>query len=99
MTSTGTLVASKKGSDSASGALGGSCAPGRHPPAGIGGCRDRARIDPLAESHWTVVAGDDPPFALLPEDLALEPVELSLPPGYLLLQAPHLPGQPDPLGD
>lgn len=44
------------------------------------------------------VDGDDSPFALLSEDLSLEPVEWSLQAGNLLLQAYHLPGQPGPLG-
>lgn len=36
------------------------------------------RGDGLPQTQLAVAAGDDPPFALLAEDLALEPVDLVL---------------------
>lgn len=33
-------------------------------------------VNGLAQTHLPIGSGDNPPFALLPEDLALEPVEL-----------------------
>ncbi len=99
MTSTGTFVASKKGSDSVSAArltLLRTWAATSRP--GDRGCRGDALIDDFAQAQLGIVAGDDPPFALLAENLPLEPVELPLQASNLLLQAHDLPGQTGPLG-
>src|SRR6266568_95826 len=84
MTSTGTRVSSKKGrlSSPASGFR----FLGRHAPrmachGTLGGrwCRSRLHwVDRFAQTHLAIAVIDDSPFALLPEDLPLEPVDLVL---------------------
>jgi hypothetical protein len=43
-------------------------------------------MDCFAQAHLAIGTADDPPFALLAEELALEPVELALQRGELAAQ-------------